>query len=145
MYKVRKKHAGESWRCCGLYTAGEIYFWLLHRRTNYSLPTAKLGVTLSNFYPILCVHTPRAKLSICVFISLTDKGEEKRRGRTRVSCLCLCSSREYVCVSVMGLCWPAWLRVNQSCWVSVSHWPHLLQRSCKLLPVPGCLLRWGVN
>lgn len=86
----------------------------------------------------LCSHL-LAKLSICVCIWVTKKGS-------------LCGWEGclmvYICVYSLvgrklcvwgGLCWPAWLTVNHSSWISVSQWSHLLQRSCKLLTVPGWL------
>ncbi len=147
MWNVRKEtNATEIWRCHGLYTAGKGYFWSLCRRTNYTQVTATLGVTLSNFYPIVCVHTSWLSYQyvcvmerdrvcvdrrgvcgcyICVYASVGSK-----------LCLCVCVC---VLVCVVGLCWPAWLGVHQSCWISVSQLSHLLQRSCKLLTVPGWL------
>lgn len=150
MCTVRKEtNATEIWRCLGPYTAGKRYFWSLCRRTNYTQVTAKLGVTLSNFYPIVCVHTSWLSYQYVCVLYLSDGAREfvwiggvpvgvifvymLLQG---VNCVCTC-----VCVSVcaVGLCWPAWLGVNQSCWISVSQLSHLLQRSCKLLTVPGWL------
>lgn len=111
-----KKQMQQIWRCCGLYTAGNRYFWSLHWRTNYTQVTDKLGVTLSNFYPIVCVHTSWLSYQY-VFVFAWQKH--------------VYALADSVCACVLGLCWPVWFRVNQSCWISVSQWSHLPQCSCE--------------
>ena len=68
--QVRKDTtAAEMWRRRGLYTAGSGYFWSFCRTTNYTQVTAILGVTLSNFYPRVCVHTSwLSHQYVCVFV-----------------------------------------------------------------------------
>lgn len=88
----------------------EWIFWSLCRRTNYTQVTAELGVTLSNFYPIVCVHTSWLSYQyVCAFVwqgkGVCDDG--------MCVYLCICFSREltvsvlvWVCVSLCeGVGW----------------------------------------
>lgn len=99
---------------------------------------------------ILCSHL-RGWLSIYVCVLYLSEGEREFVwiGNMSVGNLFVyILVWVWVCVRACvceGLCWPAWLRVNQSCWISVSQLPHLLHCSCKLLTVPGWLQRWGVK
>lgn len=150
--ECEKKKSTETRRCWGLYTAGNGYFWLLLWGTNYTQVTTKIGVTLSNFYPIVCVHTSWVSWCFCTCVFLTVKVSYTGRGvsehyfciiHPEINCKRISVCR--VCLCVESLCWPAWLRVSQRLWMSVSRWSHLLQRSCKLLTIPGRLLSLGVK
>ena len=121
--KKTDTNATETWRCRGLYTAGNGYFWSLRWRTNYTQATAELHVTLSNFYPIVCVHTSRPSYQyVCVlYLSEGERESVWTERRRWASYLCICLCREYsvcvcacVCVCVCGGPVAACLALSQS-------------------------------
>lgn len=118
MFCAKKKWIQQG-RCLGLYATGNGYFWSLCQRTNYTQVTAILGVTLSNFYPIVFVHTFWLSYQYVCILYLSEGGREYVwPGGPMGVC---------VCVLFQGLHWPAWLEVNQSCWISVSYLSHPIQ------------------
>lgn len=108
------------------------------RRPNYAHVTAMLGVTLSNFYPLVFVHTSWLSYQyVCILYRSEWKGECVWRGGISLGVRSVYMLLQGVCVCV---CWACVGLLDQikaagsACWLS-----HLLQHSCKLLKVPGWL------